>query len=167
MGLQISLQRYDVQVLGRMFQFVGQLEPIGRLVDFLGDPERTTYPLFDVKITPITPGGPLSGITRPEAIIGVEEIGLIYFLDEEYRKKVDMLKSVDRVIAYTPHAILRGEIHRGAEMRLRDFFDMMTSFFIPMTDVSIFPLTDLPAPFPRQTDLLMVNRTYINVYHAE
>jgi hypothetical protein len=167
MGLQISLQRYDIQVLGRMFQFAGQLEPIGRLVDFLGDPERTTYPLFDVKISPITPGGPLSGITRPEAVVSVEELGLIYFLDEEYRKKVDMLKSVDRVIAYTPHAILRGEFHRGAEMRLRDFFDMATSLFTPMTDVSIFPLTDLPAPFPRQTDLLMVNRTYINVYHAE
>lgn len=167
MGIQITLQRYDVQILGRMFQFVGQMEPIGRLIDFLGDPERTTYPLFDVKISPITPGGPLSGITRPEAVVSTQEMGLIYFLDAEYRQKVDVLQTSDRIIAYTPHAILRGSLHRGAETRLRDLFDILTSVFTPMTNVSIFPLTELPAPFPREADLLIINRLYVSAYHQE
>lgn len=165
MGIQFTIQRFDVQVLGSSFQFVGQMEPLGRLLDYLGDPGRTTYPLFDVKISPITPGGPLSGINRPEAIVSTQELGLIYFLDAEYRKKVDVYPTFDQVIAYTPHAILRGKFHRGAETKLRDFFDMSASVFTVMTDASIFPLTELVAPFPRQADLLILNRLYVSLYH--
>jgi hypothetical protein len=167
MGLQFTIQRYDVQALGRSFQFVGQMEPLGRLIDYMADPERTTYPLFDVKISPMTPGGPLSGINRPEAIVSSQELGLIYFLDAEYRKKVDVYPSFDRVIAYTPHAILRGRFHRGAETKMRDCFDMTAGSYTVMTEASIFPLTELVAPFPRQADLLIVNRFYVNIYHTE
>lgn len=167
MGIQITIQHYDVQILGRTFQFVGQMQPIGRLLDFLGDSERMTYPLFDVKISPITPGGPLSGISRPEIVIGTSEMGLIYFLDQEYRQKVDVLKTADRVIVYTPHAILRGNMHRGGEGKLRDLFDMTSGKYLAMTDVSIFPLTELPAPFPREADMLIINRFYVSVYHLE
>jgi hypothetical protein len=166
-GIQITLQRYDVQILGRTFQFVGQMEPIGRLMDFFGDPERTTYPLLDVKISPITPGGPLSGISRPEIVVGTSEMGLIYFLDAEYRQKVDVLKTADRVIVYTPHAILRGNMHRGGEARLRDLFDLTSGVFMAMTDVNVFPLTELPALFPREADMLIINRFYVSVYHLE
>ena len=167
MGIQVTLQRYDVQILGHTFQFSGQMEPVGRVLDYLNDENRSTFPLYDVRISPITPGSPLAGITRPELIVSETELGLVFFLDPEYRQKVDVLKNFDRVVAYTPHAVLRGNFHRGVETRLGDVFDVMQGTFLALTDVNVFPLTELPAPFPTQTDLIIANCSYIHLYHSE
>ena len=165
MGIQIRLERRAAQVLGPRFQFNGQFEPAGRVLDYLNSENRSTFPLFDVKILSITPGKQLSGITRPEITVNQSELGLIYFLDAEYRQQVQLLRNFDSVIAYTPHAVVRGNFHRGVETRLGDLFDMMQGSFLAMTDVSIFPIADLPAPFPQQADLLIVNRFFVNLYH--
>jgi hypothetical protein len=167
MAMQLTRQRYDVQVLGRMFQFVGQMEPIGRVLDYFNDENRSIFPLYDVEVSSLTPGNPLVGITQPEITVSDNDLGLIYFLDPEYRQKVQLLRNFDQVIAYTPHAVLRGRFHRGVETRLGDLFDMMQGYFLAMTDVSVFPLTDLPAPFPLQADLLIVNRFHVSLYHTE
>jgi hypothetical protein len=167
MALEIKLERYDVQALGRKFQFTGKLEPVGQLLDYLNTATRTTFPMYDVTALPISSGSLLKGVTRPEITVSASELGLVYFLDAEYRQRVQVLKSFDSAIAYTPHAVLRGKFHRGAETRLRDLFDMMQGSFLAMTDVSIFPTVDLPAPFVQQADLLIVNRFYIDLYHAE
>jgi hypothetical protein len=166
-GIQVTLQRYDVQILGRAFQFVGQMEPVGRVLDYLNDANRSTFPIYDVKISPVTPGSPLAGITRPEIIVSNDELGLIYFLDPEYRKKVDVLRNFDRVVAYTAHAVLRGNFHRGVETRLGDLFDVMQGSYLALTDVNIVPMTELPAPFPLQADVLIANRAFVDLYHPE
>jgi hypothetical protein len=166
-GLQIALQRYHVQILGRKFQFDGEVEPLGQVLDFLNNESRSTFSLYDVKILPVMPSGPLTAITRSEITVSESELGLIFFLDADYRQQVPVLKSFDRVIAYTPHAVLRGNFHRGVETRLGDMFDTLQGAFFVMTEVSIFPTTGLPAPFPKQADLLIVNRFYVNLYHPE
>jgi hypothetical protein len=167
MGLQVSLQRYDVQVLGRRFQCAGQMEPVGPLLDYLNKGNRSTFPMFDVKLMPIESAGPLTAISRPEIILSAQELGVIYFLDSEYRRQVQMLRQFDRIIAYTPHAVLRGNFHRGAETRLRDLLDMLSGAFLAMTEVSIFPTTSLPGAFPQQADLLVVNRLHVQFYHSD
>jgi hypothetical protein len=50
---------------------------------------------------------------------------------------------------------------------MKDFFDMTSGSYTVMTEASIFPLTELVAPFPRQADLIMVNRFYVDIYHIE
>ena len=167
MTIQITLERHDVQVLGRHFQFAGQLEPAGQVMDYLNTEDRTAFPLYDVKIFPIPPAGPLSGITRPEITVTGGEMGLIYFPDPDYRQRISAFKTFDRVIAYTPHAILRGNFHRGVEQRLGDLFDVLQGSFLVMTDVNLFFTTELPAPFPGQADLLILNRHYVTVYHPD
>ena len=92
-------------------------------------------------------------------------MGLIYFFDPGFRDRVQLLKNFDRVIAYTPHAVVRGNIHRGVETRLRDLFDLMSGSFLAMTDASTFPTTELPCKFQQQAELLIVNRFYVNLYH--
>jgi len=167
MSMQPKLDRYDVQVLGRQFQFAGQMEPVGRVLDYFNRGNRSTFSLYDVKLFPLLPNSPFTGITRSEITVSDSELGLIYFLDADYRRQVQVMKNSDPVIAYTPHAVLRGRFHRGAETRLRDLFDLMDGNFVAMTDVSVFVTTSLPAPFPQRADLLIVNRLYVNLYHAE
>jgi len=167
MGLQVSLQRYDVQVLGRLFQCAGQMEPVGPLLDYLNKGNRSTFPLFDAKLVLIESAGPLTAISRPEIVVSAQELGLIFFLDADYCRQVQVLRQFDRIIAYTPHAVLRGNFHRGAETRLRDLLDMMGGAFLAMTEVSIFATTALPAAFPQRAELLIVNRSHIQFYHPD
>ena len=167
MGIEIKLERQDAQILGPELQYEGQMEPIGTLMDFLNTASRTTFPLFSVRVMPLREEGPFKGVTRPEITVNRSELGLIYFTDPSYRKKVQVLKSFDAVIAYTPHLILRGRFHRGAEARLRDLFDTIAGSFLAMTQVSIFPKIDLPSSLPKQADLIILNRSFVNFYHAE
>jgi hypothetical protein len=143
------------------------MEPLGRLLDYLNTGDRTTFQLYDVKIHSVGPQGRVEGITRPEITVSSHELGLIHFTDADYRSRIEVLKHFDRVIAYTPHAILRGKFHRGVETRLGEMFDLMQGSFLAMTDVNIFPTAKLPVPFPAEADLLVVNRHYINLYHQE
>jgi hypothetical protein len=166
-SFQFTHERHDAQVLGRTFQFIGQIAPIGRTMDYFNDENRRTFSLYNVETSPIAPGSPIAGITRPEITVSASELGLIYFLDPDYRQQVDVMRNADRVIAYTPHAVLRGNFHRGAETRLMDLFDVMSGSFLVMTDVSLFLLTGLPAPFPQEADLLIVNRSFVSHYHPE
>ena len=167
MGIQITLERRDVQILGRNFQFDGQMEPVGQVLDYLNSEGRSTFPLFDVKIFPLPPSGPLKGTTQPEITADNGELGLIYFLDPDYRQQIQVMRNADRVIAYTPHAVLRGNFHRGVETRLRDLFDMLQGAYLAMTDVSIFFTTELAAPFPTRADVLLVNRHFVSFYHSQ
>jgi len=166
-GIQFALQRHQVQILGRKFQFAGEMEPLGQVLDFLNNENRSTFPVYDVTIHPVGPSGPLAAITRPEITVSETELGFIFFLDSDYRQQVPVLRNSDRVIAYTPHAVLRGNFHRGAETRLGDMFDTLQGAFFAMTEVSIFFTTELAAPFPKQVDLLIINRFYVNLYHPE
>ena len=143
------------------------MEPLGQVLDFLNNENRSTFPVYDVTIHPVGPSGPLAAITRPEITVSETELGFIFFLDSDYRQQVPVLRNSDRVIAYTPHAVLRGNFHRGAETRLGDMFDTLQGAFFAMTEVSIFFTTELAAPFPKQVDLLIINRFYVNLYHPE
>lgn len=165
MGTQISLERYDAQIIGREFQFSGKMEPVGPLMDYFNSENRSTFPLFDVTVYPVASRGALKAITRPEITVSGSEMGLIYFSDPGFRERVQLLKNFDSVIAYTPYAVVRGNVHRGVETRLRDLFDLMSGSFLAMTDASTFPTTELPCKFPQQAELLIVNRFYVNLYH--
>lgn len=167
MGMEIKFERCDAKVFGNKFLFEGQLEPIGQILDYFNDENRSAFPMYDVTLVPIEPSGPLSRVKRPQIVVNLSELGLIFFLDPEDRERVMRLRNFDRVIAYTPHAILRGNIHRGGETRLRNLFDMTAGIFLVMTDVSVFPIKQLPVPFPQQVDLLIVNRLFINVIHRD
>jgi len=166
MEMGITLERHRVQIVGRDLLYEGEMEPLGPVLDFLNAPTRSTFPLYSVRVMPINLEGPFKGVSRPEITVDRNELGILYFFDPAFRSKVQMLRNADSVIAYTPHAILRGRFHRGAETRLRDLFDGMQGIFLPMTEVSLYPTTDLPSPLPAQTDLVILNREFVRFYHA-
>jgi hypothetical protein len=136
------------------------------VMDFLNASTRSTFPLYSARVMPIGSDEPFKGVTRPEIVVDKSELGILYSDDPEFRSKVQMLRYADSVIAYTPHAILRGQFHRGAETRLRDLFDGMQGVFLPMTDVSLFPTTELPSSLPTRSDLIILNRQFVRFYHS-
>jgi hypothetical protein len=167
MGIRPKLERYQVAALGRSYQCQGQIEPVGQVLNYFNTGNRRTFPLYDVTLHPITPKRQLTIVSRPEVILNESELGLLVFLDPEDRGQIDLLRQFDRVIVYTPHVVVRGNFHRGAETKLGDLLDLTQGRFLAMTDVSIFPTSQLPAPFPQQTDILIINRSHVQLYHPE
>ncbi len=159
-------QRHEVQILGSGFQFSGQLETVGSVMAFINDPARESFSLYDAYLTPLTPGSPLKGFSRSLIIVRRPQISFVYFTSAETRASLQLLQREELIVAYMPVAVCRGGFHVTAEARVRDFIDTITGYFVPVSGAQLFPLVELPAPFPLEADLLLVNRTLVQSYHS-
>ncbi len=160
------INKFTVQILTLSFQITGQLESIGPFLEFLVDPVRDALSITDAQVLPLMPGGPLKGMTRPQISLRKPEVVFIYPLEQVAKDQVRLLARKEPYIVYTPLAILRASFHLSAEARAQDLFSTMSADFVPITEVSLFSLLDLPAPFPQKPDLLIVGRQYVQLYHA-
>lgn len=166
MALQAPpIQRHDVQILTVHFQFSGQLETIGPVLNFINDPSRDSLSLYDARLVPLTSSSPLKGLSRPHIVIRKPQIVLLYFTSAETRASIRRLARRELLVAYTPVAVCRGYCHMAAEASVRDFLDVASSDLLPITQVHVFPLIELPAPFPAEADLLLAGRTHLQFYH--
>jgi len=161
----LPTEHHEVQVLTTSFQFSGQLETIGALLGYINDANRDSFSLSDAYLTPLTPGAPMKGISRPQLTIRRPQIAFLYFASPESRAAVRMLVQKHALVVYTPVAVCRGYVHMPAEARLRDFMDVVTDEMFTISEARIFPLIELPAPFPLEADLLFVGRFQVQCYH--
>jgi len=159
------VHEYEAQLLTQSFQFNGRLETVGNPLDFLNDPTRDALILRQAYIAPLTPGGPIRGLARPQVSVRRQEVLFLYYAGSEAREAIRLLARREPLIAYTPLAVLRGTFHLPAEALLGDFLASTTGSFLPITHAQLFFLQRLPSPFPSECELLMVGRQYIQLYH--
>jgi len=155
------------EVYTAQFLFTGEIEPLGKLLDDLNSADRGYVFIHPVSIAPLIPDCVLGTFSRDEVIVDKRDIIAVYLADEVDRAEVALLKKEERVIAYTAALILRATFHLGGEMRTRDMFDAMTTTFIPISQVSLFPLHPLKTPVPSNRELLLLNKSQVIFYHLE
>ncbi len=166
MGLQAPpTQRHDVQILTSHFQFSGQLETVGPVGNYINDPNRQSLSFHDVHLSPLTPGSPLKGISRPHVIILKPHIMLCYLESEEARASIGLFSRREPMMIYTPIAVCRGHFPMPAEGKISDFLGVVPGDLLPLLDAHVFPFVDLPAPFTRQAELMLIGRSHMLFYH--
>jgi len=166
MGLQAPpIRRHEVQILTARFQLSGQLETVGLADNFINDPARDSIALYDVRLTPLTPGCPLKPLSHPHLVVCRPEIVLLYLASAETRASIRTLARRELLVVYTPVAVCRGYFHMPAEANVNDFLGVTPGHFLPITETHIFPLLELPDPFPAEADILLVGRTHLQFYH--
>jgi hypothetical protein len=158
-------ERHEVQILTVDFQFSGQLETVGNVATFINDSVRDSLSLYDARLAPLTPGSPMQGFQRPHIVVRRPQIVFLHFTSAETRSAFRTLQNKELLVAYTPVAVCRGYFHMSAEARVRDFIDVVQDELIPVTEARIFPLIEPPAPFPSETDLIMIGRSQLQSYH--
>ncbi|MBN1976721.1 MAG: hypothetical protein JW918_04915 [Anaerolineae bacterium] len=158
-------QRHEVQILTVNFQFSGQLETVGNLAVFINDAVRDSLSLYDAHLTPLTPGSPMKGFQRPHVVVRRPQVVFLHFASAETRTSFQTRQNKEFLVAYTPVAVCRGYFHMSAEARVRDFVDAVQEQLIPVTEARIFPLVELPAPFPAETEMIMIGRSQLQSYH--
>jgi hypothetical protein len=164
--MALPIQRHKVHILTASFQFSGQLEVVGALLNFINDPARDSLSLYDANLTPLTPGSPLKGIFRPHVVVRRPYVVFLCFASAETRASLQLLARHESLVAYTPIAVCRGQFHMSAEANLRDFLDTSQSGLLAVTEARLFPLVEFPAPFPTEAELLMVGRAQLQSYHS-
>jgi hypothetical protein len=157
------VRQYAVHFFTPSFQFSGQLEIIGNLLDFLNDTRRDVLICQQVRIVPLKPG--LRELTRPSISIRKTEFVLLYFDDPSAQSEMRLLTRAETTVIYTDLAIVRGDVHLPAEARANDFLAAVSGILLPVTSVSLFKVVEFPLPFPDHCDLLLVGRDYIQMYH--
>jgi hypothetical protein len=165
MSMQISVERHDVQILTPQFQINGQLEVVGAVLNFIDDPTRTSLSLHDVHLTSLTPNSPLSDLSRSQVTLLKSQIVLLHFTEAETRASIRPLVHRELLVAYTPVAVCRGYFHMPAEAGVDAFLDVTQGNLLPITEVQVYPLVALSTPFSLQADLLLVGRSYLQLYH--
>ena len=158
-------QRHEVKILTVNFQFSGQLEAVGNLATFINDAVRDSLSLYDAHLTPLTPGSPMKGFQRPHVVVRRPQVVFLHFDSAETRTSFRTLQNKELLVAYTPVAVCRGYFHMSAEARVRDFIDAIQEQLIPVTEAHIFPLVELPAAFPTETEMIMIGRSQLQSYH--
>jgi hypothetical protein len=161
----LPTQRHEVQILTVHFQFSGQLETVGDVATFVNDTVRDSLSLYDAYLTPLTPGSPLKGFNRPHVVVRKPQVVFLYFVSAETRDSFRVLQREELLVAYTPVAVCRGCFHMSAEARMRDFLDVVQEQLIPVTEAHIFPLVELPAPFPSEAEMILIGRSQLQSYH--
>jgi hypothetical protein len=161
----LPAQRHEVQILTTNFQFSGQLETVGDMATFVNDTVRDSLSLYDAYLTPLTPGSPLKGFNRPHVVVRRPQVVFLYFASAETRDSFRMLQREELLVAYTPVAVCRGYFHMSAEARVRDFVDVVQEQLIPVTEAHIFPLIEIPAPFPYEAEMILIGRSQLQSYH--
>ncbi len=167
MGLKAPpSQRHEVQILTSRFQFSGQLETVGPVDNFVNDPARHNLSLYDVHIAPLTPGSPLQGILRPYVVIRKSRIVFLHFTSAETRASISTYPRRELLVIYMPMAVCRGHLHVPTEARLGDFLDVIPGSLLPVTEARIFPLVEMPAPFPVEAEMVLIGRSHVLFYHT-
>jgi hypothetical protein len=166
MGIQaLPTQKQEAQVLTTQFQFKGQLESTGPAGNYLNNPSRQSLSLYDVQIAPTAPDSPLKAFSRPHVVLLKSQIVFLYFPSPEVQETISTFPRRELLMSYTPIAVCRGYFHMPTEAKLTDFLSVIASELIPITESHLFPFVELPAPFPKEPELLLVGRGFLQFYH--
>ena len=159
------IHRHKVQILTAHFQLSGNLETVGPAGNFINDSTRDGLVLYDARLVPLTPDSPLKPLSRSHVVVRRSEIVFLYLASAETRASIHTLARRELLVAYTSVAVCRGYFHKPAEANPNDFLSVTPGDLLPVTETYVFPLIELPEPFPSQAEMLLVGRTYLQIYH--
>jgi hypothetical protein len=165
--MEIPKRLYPVRVFTATHVMQGVHQPVGSFMNALNDADSICFAVNDATFEPLAARSMLRPVSVPEAVVNKHDILFICLLDDTLQNELNMLKRVERLIAYTPAFALRGDFHLGAEAQTRDMVDAFRGQFQPVTDVTIFPLIETNVDISRQESLVIVNTHALSPYHPD
>ena len=165
--MEIPKRLYPVQVYTATHVIEGEHQPVGSFMNAINEADNVCFAVNEATFTPLAAQTMLRPVSVPEVVVNKHNILFICLLDDTLQGELNMLKRVQRVIAYTSAFALRGDFHLGAEAQTRDMVDTFRGEFQPLTDVTIFPLIETRVNIVREQSMVIVNALAIQIYHPE
>lgn len=166
-SLTLSRRLYRCEVFTDTFKIEGKLEPMGDIINALGDKRRDCMPIHDVTMTPISAHNPLSSIVIPGLILNKQNLAFVTLLDPSAYEDIRLQTNIAVLTAYTSSFAIQAEFHLGGEMRVRDFLDSLVAAFVAVTNAKLFPLVRPKANITTNHPFVILNTNFITMYHSE
>lgn len=163
----VSQRLYRVELYTDTLQIVGNLEPMGDLINALNDPRRNYLPVHDATITGLAASYPLGAISVQQFIVNKQELVVVNMLDRRDYENIRLLPNIACLTVYTRVYAVKAEFHMGGEMKERDLLDTVSSDFIAITRARFFPLVQTRARIPSVFEFAVLNRRMVLGYHGE
>lgn len=163
----ISRLSYEVMLLTSSRRIDGWYQPIGEILIDLNNLERETITVSTARLAPLEPASLLRPMSLPEAFVRKDDVLFILFKDQSVGDHMRTLPRPERLVVYTPAYALRGVFHLGMEQPMYDMMDTTRRVFVPVTEVTLFPLIKTRVAAPREQRLVILNLRAVQLYHAE
>ncbi len=165
-GISLRISEIPVKMVLEQFLLEGKLKTVGALDDGLNNEAYSYVSMVEVTATPWHQSNPLKPMSCAEMHLKIQDIWVVYPVDPAGQAAVKLLPHHERVIVYLGGFALNGNLSMGADIPLSGVMEALPKRFLPMTQVSLFPMFPPKALLPGAMPIALVNRLKISHYYA-
>ena len=165
-GISLRISEVPVKIVLEHFLLEGKLKTVGSLDDGLNNEAYNYVSIVQVVATPWRQINPLKPMSCAEMYLKIEDIWVIYPVDPAGQAAVKLLPHHERVILYLGEFVLNCNLSMGADIPLSGVMEALPKRFLPVTEVSLFPLFPPKASLPGVLPVGLVNRQKISHYYG-
>jgi len=162
----IESKKYQLEMLTEYYLMQCTVEPIGMLMTYLDAPDRFNILIKNVTMIGLGTDSKVDTIKIKELWVQRYEIIAIRVNEEDLQGAVQKLPAEEKLRLFMPRFVVQGTLTRGEDTRLGDMFEVMKGTWAPMSNVQIFPHTEMKAQVFRESPFLLLNKDRIRFYEA-
>ena len=165
-GISLQISEVPVKIMLEQFLLEGKLKTVGALDDGLNNEAYSYVSMLEVVATPWRQSNPIKPMSCPEMHLKIEDIWLIFPVEQAGQSAIKLLPQQQRLILYMGEFVLNCGLSMGQDIPLSGVMEAMAKRFLPVTNLSLFPMFPPKATLPGVLPVALVNRLKISHYYA-
>jgi hypothetical protein len=162
----IESKQYSLEILTEYYLMQCMVEPYGMLMTYLDAPDRLNVLLKNITMIGLGTDSKVDTIKMKELWVQRYEILAIRVNEADLQGAVQKLPTQEKMRLFMPRFVVQGTLTRGEDTRLGDMFEVMKGTFATLSDVQIFPHTEMKTQVFRDAPFLLLNKNRIRFYEA-
>lgn len=165
-GLSLKISEVPCKIVLAEFLLEGKLQSVGAMDVNLNNEMYNYSTISEVVASPWHKENPIKPIGYEEGYLKIADILLIYPLEAEDQKEISLMPGQLDVVLYMRAFAIHGQLSVGADVAPSGILETSEKRFLPITNVSVFPMFPSgPAPI-QEAAVGLVSRANISHYHV-
>lgn len=157
----ISIRVYTLSYL-----ISGRFASDDAFLTWLNNPNKQTLDLAEARIVVLDPQAKLESVSQPMVTVPKSQIVAIGVSAPEGDALLTLPSRAELAVLYTPRYVIQGYLHPSGDMPLSNLLNVMGGAFVPVTHAQLHALVPTREVSGDTARLIMVNRAFIDCYHA-
>lgn len=157
---------FDIRVYTPAYVLSGRSESTNAFLGWLNNPDKQTLDLWGVEGFTLHPNATLVNFAQPTLTLPKRQIVSIDLSSPEAEAAVQLPPRAELAVLFTERFVIQAKLHPTGDMPISHIFNVGGGDFIAVSDArlhALIPTRALPAD---QARVLIVNKTFVNFYHA-
>jgi hypothetical protein len=163
---ELSERVYPVGVITGEFCMKGELHVKGVLQVALNHEDVSTVTVFNVQAQALDADNVAAQLSTPELVLLRSTCQLITFAQQLSQDELTVKASTLPAIVYTARFAVQGNLHVGSGGHLTEALDDLKAYFLPVTEVSLYPLRPARANVPRRAAVALIHRDSVRMVQS-